>query len=210
MFTCQMDKTQCSVLLGSQSNNHRIKWSSNPSQSKWNNHHCSTTGTLCRSSNYLKVHHSCRKFKCRFQRLSILYLQLRSQLLLLHLRWNPVSRHLSAHLVSHHPLYILFSALTIQKSVSSECSRSDHHGCSMCNKQFTRADVLKKHLKTSHLTANCAVCGEMFDDKVALAKHQVEVQFSNFFFERNSWNFPRGTRKKIRTAERGGGQESRK
>ena len=49
------------------------------------------------------------------------------------------------------------------------------HPCTMCNKQFTRADDLKKHLKTSHITSNCSVCGQMFKDKIALAKHQVEV-----------------------------------
>ena len=50
------------------------------------------------------------------------------------------------------------------------------HPCTMCNKQFTRADDLKKHLKTSHITSNCSVCGQMFQDKIALAKHQVEVR----------------------------------
>ena len=49
------------------------------------------------------------------------------------------------------------------------------HPCTMCNKQFTRADDLKKHLKSSHITSNCSVCGQLFQDKVALAKHQVEV-----------------------------------
>ena len=48
------------------------------------------------------------------------------------------------------------------------------HNCSMCSKKFSRADILRKHLKT-HVNSSCTVCGQIFNDKVALAKHQVEV-----------------------------------
>ena len=56
------------------------------------------------------------------------------------------------------------------------------HNCSMCSKKFSRADILRKHLKT-HVNSSCTVCGQIFNDKVALAKHQVEVgqlSLSNF------------------------------
>ena len=49
------------------------------------------------------------------------------------------------------------------------------HSCHMCNKKFSRADILKKHIKTTHTNTSCTVCGQLFNDKAALAKHQVEV-----------------------------------
>jgi hypothetical protein len=59
-------------------------------------------------------------------------------------------------------------------SSSSRPMSISSHGCSMCNKKFSRADILRKHVKT-HVNSACTVCGKMFTDKVALAKHQVEV-----------------------------------
>ena len=48
------------------------------------------------------------------------------------------------------------------------------HNCTMCSKKFSRADILRKHMKT-HVNTSCTVCGQIFNDKVALGKHQVEV-----------------------------------
>jgi uncharacterized Zn-finger protein len=53
-------------------------------------------------------------------------------------------------------------------------SRPASHNCNMCNKKFSRADILRKHVKT-HASTSCTVCGQIFNDKVGLAKHQVEV-----------------------------------
>ena len=51
---------------------------------------------------------------------------------------------------------------------------SNCHSCNVCNKKFSRADILRKHVKT-HVNSSCSVCGQIFNDKVALAKHQSEV-----------------------------------
>ena len=59
----------------------------------------------------------------------------------------------------------------------SPTSRPATHNCTMCNKKFSRADILRKHMKT-HTSSSCTVCGQIFNDKVALAKHQVEVGHS--------------------------------
>ena len=53
-------------------------------------------------------------------------------------------------------------------------SRVPLHNCTMCSKKFSRADILRKHMKT-HVNSSCTVCGQIFNDKAALAKHQVEV-----------------------------------
>lgn len=57
---------------------------------------------------------------------------------------------------------------------SSSRSSTASHSCHMCNKKFSRADILRKHVKT-HVNSSCTVCGQICNDKVALAKHQVEV-----------------------------------
>ena len=52
--------------------------------------------------------------------------------------------------------------------------------CNVCHKNFSRSDILKKHLK-SHISSNCTICGETFQDKLGLAKHQMEVSFLNIY-----------------------------
>ena len=59
-------------------------------------------------------------------------------------------------------------------SSASRPTTSTYHACTVCNKKFSRADILRKHVKT-HVTSSCTVCGQIFNDKVALAKHQSEV-----------------------------------
>ena len=61
---------------------------------------------------------------------------------------------------------------------------SNCHSCNVCNKKFSRADILRKHVKT-HVNSSCSVCGQIFNDKVALAKHQSEVgpSFDNSRFQ---------------------------
>ena len=56
------------------------------------------------------------------------------------------------------------------RPVASNC-----HSCNVCHKKFSRADILRKHVKT-HVSSSCSVCGQIFNDKVALAKHQSEVR----------------------------------
>ena len=68
---------------------------------------------------------------------------------------------------------------TIQSSsidISNESSIGEHI-CTICNKAFSRLDILKKHVKSSHTNAShCAACGQDFADRLALAKHQTEVR----------------------------------
>ena len=64
----------------------------------------------------------------------------------------------------------------------SPSSRPCTYNCHLCNKKFSRADILRKHVKT-HATSSCATCGQIFGDKVALAKHQAEVGNRTFFFK---------------------------
>merc|ERR1711899_82047 len=61
-------------------------------------------------------------------------------------------------------------------------SRTASHNCNMCSKKFSRADILRKHMKT-HVNTSCTVCGQIFNDKVALAKHQVEVHTLDRVFQ---------------------------
>lgn len=63
-------------------------------------------------------------------------------------------------------------------------SRPATHNCNLCSKKFSRADILKKHVKT-HVSSSCTVCGQIFNDKVALAKHQVEVGHYQIFSDIN-------------------------
>ena len=56
------------------------------------------------------------------------------------------------------------------------------HNCTMCSKKFSRADILRKHMKT-HVNTSCTVCGQIFNDKVALGKHQVEVGHTQCIFK---------------------------
>ena len=71
--------------------------------------------------------------------------------------------------------------------------QQQQHMCVICNKKFDRGEQLRKHLKVhpiqnatsifaSSVVANvvtssvgCNVCGLNLSDKVALAKHQIEV-----------------------------------
>ena len=48
------------------------------------------------------------------------------------------------------------------------------HECPTCKKTFSRSDILRKHLRT-HVPCPCPVCGQLFQDKFTLAKHQIEV-----------------------------------
>lgn len=64
-------------------------------------------------------------------------------------------------------------------------SRPATHNCNLCSKKFSRADILKKHVKT-HVSSSCTVCGQIFNDKVALAKHQVEVGHYQIFSDINA------------------------
>ena len=51
------------------------------------------------------------------------------------------------------------------------------HICTICKEGFSRLDTLKKHIKTSHPnSSHCAACGQDFQDRLALAKHQTEVR----------------------------------
>ncbi len=46
--------------------------------------------------------------------------------------------------------------------------------CTLCPKKFIRPDSLRKHALT-HTKCVCNVCRQVFNDKQALNKHQVEV-----------------------------------
>ena len=72
---------------------------------------------------------------------------------------------------------IFFSGSTDEDSGvgNSPGSRSSTYNCHMCSKKFSRADILRKHIKT-HVTSTCTTCGEIFGDKVTLSKHQMEVR----------------------------------
>ena len=61
---------------------------------------------------------------------------------------------------------------------SSRPVASNCHSCNVCHKKFSRADILRKHVKT-HVNSSCSVCGQIFNDKVALAKHQSEVSLEH-------------------------------
>ena len=57
---------------------------------------------------------------------------------------------------------------------------SDLNSCNICHKAFTNPDILKKHIKSHILStsSHCAACGQDFQDRLALAKHQTEVRHS--------------------------------
>ena len=59
-------------------------------------------------------------------------------------------------------------------------SHHGHHWCSVCGKRFTRSDILRKHLR-SHAPWPCNQCGQLFNDKAALTKHQADVSRMQFF-----------------------------
>ena len=46
--------------------------------------------------------------------------------------------------------------------------------CPSCPKRFARTDILRKHIKT-HNPCTCAVCGQVFQNKLELGKHQIGV-----------------------------------
>ena len=62
--------------------------------------------------------------------------------------------------------------------MSSKESSIGDHICNICNKSFSRSDIFKKHLKTHTNTSHCAACGQDFQDRLALAKHQTEVRIN--------------------------------
>ena len=67
---------------------------------------------------------------------------------------------------------------------ASKESSIGEHICTICNKGFSRLDILKKHVKTSHTNAShCAACGQDFQDRLALAKHQTEVRMLSILYE---------------------------
>jgi len=54
--------------------------------------------------------------------------------------------------------------------------------CEVCDKKFSKLDVLKKHAK-SHITCPCTVCNQVFRDKLTLTKHQIEVHTLDKVFQ---------------------------
>ena len=58
--------------------------------------------------------------------------------------------------------------------------QQQHHFCAMCNKKFSRSDLLRKHQQT-HVATTCNVCGQILTDKFALTKHQIEVSQNTFY-----------------------------
>ena len=54
---------------------------------------------------------------------------------------------------------------------------SGGHECATCKKTFSRSDILRKHMKT-HVPCPCPVCGQLFQDKFTLAKHQIEASLT--------------------------------
>ena len=63
-----------------------------------------------------------------------------------------------------------------QMGTSKDVSVGEHI-CTICKEGFSRQDILKKHIKTSHPnSSHCAACGQDFQDRLALAKHQTEVR----------------------------------
>ena len=66
-------------------------------------------------------------------------------------------------------------AATPPSPPSSTPSGNGGHECPTCKKTFSRSDILRKHLRT-HVPCPCPVCGQLFQDKFTLAKHQIEVR----------------------------------
>ncbi|TRY63182.1 hypothetical protein TCAL_04017 [Tigriopus californicus] len=63
-------------------------------------------------------------------------------------------------------------------SSTKSTGTSGNHVCPTCLKKFSRGDILRKHVK-SHLPTLCTVCGQLFNDKFMLSKHQMEAHSSS-------------------------------
>jgi hypothetical protein len=60
--------------------------------------------------------------------------------------------------------------------ITSKESSMEQHICNICKRTFPGSDMLKKHSKSHTNTSHCAACGQDFQDRLALAKHQTEVR----------------------------------
>ena len=71
------------------------------------------------------------------------------------------------------------SSFDLSKSIQN--GSSDSNSCNICHKAFSNHEVLKKHIKSHILntSSHCAACGQDFQDRLALAKHQTEVRHSS-------------------------------
>ena len=70
------------------------------------------------------------------------------------------------------------SSFDLSKTIQN--GSSDSNSCNICHKAFSNHEVLKKHIKSHILntSSHCAACGQDFQDRLALAKHQTEVRHS--------------------------------